>query len=330
MSEFIEQIKNEARGIRCPDPALLKQLDRDAEPRKREVDAALKRIESECRVDVAALEAKVRERKAQADRAGAAVRDAAAEVRERVEQEIISELYANIAPQIEKLELEASGLLAARAIVDQVAVTDARAQCELGVEFDAPRHLAIAFCKPELARNPHAVNNLGTVAWGTDVSLGLESIAKLAIDSFKDERTMVDAFRRLRQFVELHSRAARRDLIAEQAAERFELRCSGVDADSYRRLLELYETRNRERAHERSVTGATAEHAAIRRARAGDVAAADGKPAGWFDSVRKFINEELFGPVLAVQPHHEHGPGEPDELAKKIGLDRFSRGEIRP
>jgi hypothetical protein len=302
MTNFAQEIRNETRAARNLNPSIIELFDRDAERRKLQLANVERCVHDKRDRTVAALEAEIAEAKALAEREIVTTRDTEITVRERIEDQIIDDFHNEIAPHVAAF-LE-TGLGSTKEIVDLVAVTGTRARRELGVDFDARRHVAFAFCVPEIARNPHAINVLGHDAWGIIgfANHTLPSIAGEAIAAFNDERAAEDALRRLVKFIEHHSRHARRDLIDELAAVRFETKRMGIDVESHRRWAELVEERWQRRDRDRrEAAAAAANQDAIRRARAGDLSAADGKPTGWFQQMRRLVGDH-FGPVLPVQP----------------------------
>jgi hypothetical protein len=317
MATICEEIREQARAERGPATAPLDQFDREVEPREAQVDEACRRIQRDCDAEVAEIEKTIAKRKQLAAQCISGLRASELELRERVGVEIVTEFYSGVAPHI--AALDDSGRKTARAVADLIVFTGARARRELGVDFDAARHLAVAFCAAAIARNEFAVNTLADDAWSDTFGESVLSIAARAVSSFSDEDALLEALRRLQKFVEHYARNARHDLLSEHAVDRFELRRMGVDAAAHFRWAELFEKRHREREFERGVIKSQAVLERIQRARAGDVSAADGQPAGWFERVRNFVGD-AFGPVLpVVSPTASRSSGSPGGRAANSG-----------
>jgi hypothetical protein len=274
-----------------------------AEPRAREVEAKIqtvRRLEAEERAELERLVAVSRQREADDV---AAVQDAASELHAHIKAHILAEWREKIDPLVAAFDKYDPA--SARAIGDQILATESRAKDELGdVVFDTPRHLALAFCRPMVSRDPHAFDALGAAgAWDHGIvglSLLVPASSAIAAIGGTDD-ALLEAIRALVLAIEHKAENARRDLLNEYASGRFEAMHLGFDRAEWGMWITQFEQRWTERERQRVIDESRKHLNKIHRARAGDVSAADGEGPGWFERVRNMLGSEGFGPVGPVR-----------------------------
>lgn len=263
-----------------------------------ELIAEVRKVEER---DVTRLE---RELRSVRDRAAAAVAELEREAR-AVHERLEAALLAEWRDAIDELVARHDGRdrSVARAIGELVVSTSERCTEELGVEFHAARHLALAFARREIERKPHAINRFGLQDAWSDGPLGpglIASAEAVVQGSTEGDVLLLAELNALELAAARQAASARGGEPERYASERFSAMHVGADAGAWRRALEEFEAEWRERERQRQAAELERHRAEIRRARAGDVTVSESKPVGWFNSVRRFANEQLFGPVLPV------------------------------
>jgi hypothetical protein len=274
-----------------------------AEPRAREVEAkieTIRRLEAEERAELERLVTLSRQREADDV---AAVQAAASELHAHIKAHILAEWREKIDPLVAAFDKYSPA--SARVIADHILATEGRAKHELGdVEFDTPMHLALAFCRPVVSRDPHAFDALGAAAawdqglFGTSL-LNPASSVIAAIGATDD--ALLEAIKALVLAIEGKANNARRDLRNDYAIARFEAMHLGFDRAEGGMWTTQFEQSWHERERQRLIDESRKHLNKINRARAGDVSAADDEGPGWFERMRNMVSES-FGPVGPVRP----------------------------
>jgi hypothetical protein len=190
----------------------------------------------------------------------------------------------------------------ARAFGALIVELDARCMLELGEPFD-PLHVAFAFCEREIARSPCSVNAFGFDAWNTIAGPSILDLAgKVMAAATGPDVFLLDRINDLERAVCHHAANARRDLIGEYAAARYQALRNG-GATRCGAEIEAFELEWRTREQARMAEESAKNAARVRRYRAGDLTASEGQPQGWAEAVLK-LGAGVFGAInRAVHPN---------------------------